>query len=229
MIDIGDWIEMPEFHADGNVIDVQLHTVTVQNFDKTITNIPTKELTTNSFRNWREVSRSGLRRIKRSIYIDVSTIRFLTEPEIRRFSDTDLLAKYMRVKLAEVNPGGPAAGVDSISFEGHRRLTNIGTFRAYVSNYLERLDAIDTENSMFLVRQLQPGQHGLPIEVYCFSTATEWSAYEDVQADLFDHLLAVIGEFGLRVFQDPSVEEKGLTVTIPDMAPTHESDLQAHQ
>ena len=204
MVRVGDWIEMPQFGADGDVIDVALHTVKVQNWDKTITTIPTHRLITDSFKNWRGMSASGGRRIKRSVHIDKNSIRFLSEQEIERFKRFALLKDYVNDKereLADYNahlPHAVDAGVNQ------RRLTNVGTFRAYILNYLRHHPAIHQAGMTLMVRQLAPGPEGLPIEIYCFTTTTDWLAYEDIQANIFDHLLAIAPEFGLRVFQQPA-------------------------
>ncbi len=203
VIRVGDWIEMPQFGADGDVVDIALHVVKVQNWDKTITVIPTHKFLEHSFKNWRGMSESGGRRIKRSIHIDVNTIRFLTEEEIDRFSDYALLKDYIsnkRKELAEYNSGRNSSDV---LIANTRRLTNAGTFRAYLINYLRQHPDIH-QNMTFLVRQLQPTSEGLPLEVYVFSKDTRWAVYESVQADVFDHILAVLQSFGLRIYQRPS-------------------------
>ena len=204
MVDVGDWIEMPEFGADGPVTDVALHSVTVQNFDKTITTIPPYRMITGSFRNWRGMNDSGLRRIKRTIPIDISSIRFLTDAEVDRYSKFEPLQKYMADKLREIGEANAAVSTAEGVTADRRRLTNIGTFRAYVEQYLRRMDVLETSQATMLVRQLQPGPHGLPIEIYAFATTTEWTAFEAIQSDIFDHVLAMVPEFGLRVFQDPT-------------------------
>jgi len=203
MVRVGDWIEMPQFGADGDVVDVQLHTVKVQNWDKTITTIPTHRLITDSFKNWRGMSKSGARRIKRAIYIDVSSIRFQTQGEIDHFTRFALLKNYIsnkEQKLADYN-AGLAAEVDAEV--NRRRLTNAGTFRAYAYNYLKNHPRID-DGMTLIVRQLSPGPEGLPLEIYCFTNTTVWADYEDIQSDIFDHLLAIVPEFGLRLFQKPA-------------------------
>lgn len=203
MVRVGDWIEMPQFGADGDVVDVQLHTVKVQNWDKTITTIPTHRLITDSFRNWRGMSLSGARRIKRAIYIDVSTIRMQTEDEVNHFMRFALLKDYIADKeqeLADYNKGlAPEVDADVNS----RRLTNIGTFRAYAYNYLKNHPRIQKDMTL-IVRQLGPGPEGLPLEIYCFTNTTEWAVYEDIQSDILDHLLAIVPEFGLRLYQKPA-------------------------
>jgi len=203
MVRVGDWLEAPQFGADGDVTDVELFTVTVQNWDKTITKIPTSKLVYDSFRNWRGMSESGGRRIKRSISIDLNSIRFLTDAEMQRFTQFALLKDYIEDKQAELkayNDALPASGEAEVNF---RKLTNIGTFRAYIVNYLRHHPKIQQDMTL-IVRQLQPGPDGLPIEIYCFSNDTAWSAYEDLQSDIFDHTCAIVPEFGLRLYQQPA-------------------------
>ena len=203
MVRVGDWIEMPQFGADGDVVDVQLHTVKVQNWDKTITTIPTHRLITDSFKNWRGMSQSGGRRIKRAIFIDVSSIRFQTQDEVDHFTRFALLKDYVKNKeqeLADYN-AGLATEVDAEV--NRRRLTNVGTFRAYAYDYLKNHPRID-KNMTLIVRQLAAGPEGLPLEIYCFTNTTEWAVYEDIQSDIFDHLLAIVPEFGLRLYQKPA-------------------------
>ncbi len=203
MVRVGDWIEMPQFGADGDVVDVQLHTVKVQNWDKTITTIPTHRLITDSFKNWRGMSQTGARRIKRAIHIDVSTIRMQTEDEVKHFTRFALLKDYIRNKekeLADYN-AGLANEVDADV--NKRRLTNIGMFRAYAYNYLKNHPKIH-EGMTLIVRQLAPGPEGLPLEIYCFTNTTVWADYESIQSDIFDHLLAIVQEFGLRLYQKPA-------------------------
>jgi len=201
MVRVGDWIEMPQFGADGDVVDVQLHTIKVQNWDKTITTIPTHRLISDSFKNWRGMSQSGGRRIKRSIFIDVSTIRMQTQDEVDRFTRFALLKDYIRNKEQELADYNAELEVDADV--NRRRLTNIGTFRAYAFNYLKNHPRIRKDMTL-LVRQRPPGPEGLPLEIYCFTTTTAWAEYEDIQSDIFDHLLAIVPEFGLRLFQKPA-------------------------
>lgn len=203
MVRVGDWIEMPQLNADGDVIDIALHTVKVQNFDKTITTIPTKKLISDSFRNWRGMSESGGRRIKRSLFVDQHSVRFLTDEERRRLDRFALLDGYLSAKEAELevwNATLPRAERDVVN---RRRVTNIGTFRAYVERYLRRHPGVH-QGMTLIVRQLAPTADGLPLEVYCFTNTTAWVQYESIQSDIFDHLFAIIPEFGLRVFQHPS-------------------------
>ncbi len=206
MVRVGDWIAMPRFNADGFVTDVALHTVTVQNWDKTITTIPTHALISDSFTNWRGMYSSGGRRIKRSVFIDVESIRFLTPEEIDRFRNFALLKDYIEKKEAELdahNRSVEQGGGEAINL---RRLTNIGTFRAYVLNYVQSHPGINTEMTL-IVRQLASGPEGLPLEIYAFTKDTAWVAYEGIQGDIFDHVLAVIGEFGLAPFQNPTGQD----------------------
>jgi miniconductance mechanosensitive channel len=200
MIRVGDWLEVPQFGADGDVIDVALYTVTVQNWDKTITKIPTHRLISDSFKNWRGMSESGGRRIKRSINVDFNSIRFLTAEEVQRFKDFALLKGYIEAKEDELdayNEGLDAPGGSAVNL---RPWTNVGTFRAYIYNYLKHHPKIHDRMTL-IVRQLQPGTEGLPIEIYCFSNDIDWVAYEGIQADIFDHIGAIAPEFGLRLYQ----------------------------
>ena len=203
MVRVGDWIEMPSYDADGDVIDMSLHTVKVQNWDKTITTIPTHALISQSFRNWRGMQESGGRRIKRSIFLDMNTVRFLDEEMLQKYRKFDYLKEYVESKLAEIEEYNRNHVRELSEVVNRRRLTNLGTFRAYVEIYLQRHPLI-SDDMTFLVRQLQPTDHGLPIEIYVFSQDTRWANYERIQADIFDHLLAVVPEFGLRVYQAPS-------------------------
>ena len=199
----GDWIEVPGFGADGDVIDISLHTIRVQNWDKTVTSIPTHKLIDSSFKNWRGMRESGGRRIKRSIFIDMQTIRICSDEMLERYERFELVGEYVKRKRTEVDSYNDEHGVDTEALVNGRRLTNVGTFRAYIVAYLRRHPHIHQELT-FLVRQLQPGDTGLPIEIYVFANDTEWATYEAIQADIFDHLLAVAGEFDLSVFQQPT-------------------------
>ena len=203
MLSPGDWIEMPKYGADGDVLDVALTTAKVQNWDKTITTIPTYALISNSFKNWRGMQESGGRRIKRSIYIDVNTIKLCTEEMLERFSKIQYISEYIEMKKEEVNAYNTASHVDETSVVNGRRLSNIGTFRAYVIAYLKNHPMIN-QDMTFLVRQLAPTEHGLPLEIYVFCKDKVWANYEAIQADIFDHILAIVPEFDLRVFQHPT-------------------------
>ena len=204
MLRVGDWIEMPSMDADGDVVDIALHTVKVQNFDKTITTIPTHKLIADSFRNWRGMSDSGGRRIKRALVLDQNSVRFLDEDEVAGLKRFRLLEKYLARKqdeIAEWNRHELASDSDAINA---RRITNIGTLRAYVIAYLQSHPRIAGEGFTLMVRQLPPSPQGLPLEIYCFANTIDWAEYEAIQADIFDHMLAILPEFGLRVFQQPS-------------------------
>ncbi len=202
MVRLGDWVEMPKFDADGDVIDIALHTVKIRNFDNTITTVPTSKFIDESFKNWRGMSESGARRIKRSIYIDKSSIRFLTDEEVNRFKRFMLLKDYVEKKQEELRAFNKSVG-GSGEEVNWRRMTNIGTLRAYIVNYLRNHPKIDQSRTL-LVRQLASTPHGLPIELYVFSNDTRWVAYEGIQADIFDHIIALLPEFGLRLFQHPT-------------------------
>jgi len=202
MVRVGDWIEMPQCNADGDVIDVSLHTVKIQNWDKTFTTIPTHKLIVDSFKNWRGMDESGGRRIKRELRIDINSARFLTAEEVERFKGFALLKDYIDRKLEDLAAYNAAVGEETENVN-LRRLTNLGTFRAYILSYLKHHPKIHRDMTL-IVRQLQPGPTGLPLEIYAFTNITEWSTYEDIQADIFDHLLAVAGEFGLSMYQEPA-------------------------
>jgi miniconductance mechanosensitive channel len=204
LIRVGDWIEMPQFSADGDVIDIALNTVRVQNFDKTITVIPTHKFLEHSFKNWRGMNEAGGRRIMRSLNMDISTVRFLTIGEIRKLKESHLLKEYIERKMSEVNEYNTRHLKNSSStLTNGRWLTNVGTFRAYVIEYLKKHPKAN-KNLMMLVRQLEPTDRGLPLQIYVFTNTTVWAEYEAIQADIFDHLLAIAPEFGLRIFQQPS-------------------------
>ncbi|NLO79937.1 MAG: mechanosensitive ion channel family protein [Xanthomonadaceae bacterium] len=203
IVRVGDWIEMPQLNADGEVIDIALHTVKVQNWDKTITTIPTKRLISESFKNWRGMRESGGRRIKRSLYLDQNSVYFLSEEERRRLRRFYLLHEYLGMKERELEEWNARLAEWSQEPANRRRVTNLGTFRAYVERYLRNHPGIN-QNMTLMVRHLAPGATGLPLEIYCFTRSVVWTEYEAVQADIFDHLLAILPEFGLRVFQQPA-------------------------
>ena len=198
----GDWIVVPDAGADGDVIDISLLTVTVQNWNKTITTVPIYQLVSQPFTNWRGMSESGGRRIKRALYIDVNTIRFLEQEDIARLLEIEVLRDYLDGKHREIEGDRKARNVSVDDNFNARRLSHVGTFRAYISADLRKHPQIHQEMT-FLVRQLQPEERGLPLEVYVFSREQRWTLYEDIQSDIFDHLLAVIAEFDLRIFQTP--------------------------
>lgn len=203
MIHMGDWIEMPKFGADGDVIDISLTTVKVQNWDKTISTIPTYALVSDSFKNWRGMSESGGRRIKRNICIDMNSIRFCDESMLEKFKRFEHLTQYIETRQAEITTWNNEHSIDHSEPINGRRLTNIGVFRAYLVAYLRNHPKIH-KYMTFLVRHLESTPQGLPIQIYVFSNDQVWSNFEAIQADIFDHILAVIPEFGLRVYQQPS-------------------------
>lgn len=203
MVRIGDWIEMPKFDADGEVIDITLNTVKVQNWDKTITNIPAYSLVSDSFKNWRGMQLSGGRRIKRAINIDMTSIKFCDERLLDRFSKIQFISEYVNSKEKEVAEYNEKYNIDENEVVNGRRLTNIGTFRAYIYEYLKKHPKIN-KNMTLMVRQLSPNDNGLPLEIYVFSKDILWENYENIQSDIFDHILAVIPEFELRIFQNPT-------------------------
>ena len=203
MVAQGDWIEMPKYGADGNIIEIALTTVKVQNWDKTITTIPTYALITESFKNWRGMSDADGRRIKRSINLDMNTVKFCTDEMITRFSKIQYISEYIKVKEEELDQINIEKNVDHSSLVNGKRMTNLGTFRAYIQAYLNNNPMINKEMT-FLVRQLAPSENGIPIELYVFSKDKVWANYENIQANIFDHILAVIPEFDLEVFQSPT-------------------------
>lgn len=203
MVQVGDWIEMPKYSADGDVMDVTLTTVKVQNWDKTITTIPTYALISDSFKNWRGMSDAGGRRIKRSINLDMNSVQFADEELLAKFKRFEILKPYLEAKLAEVHEHNSSRQADMNELINGRHLTNVGTFRAYCLAYLRNHEKLHQDMTL-LVRQLQPTPDGLPIQIYVFTKDTRWAYYEDIQADIFDHLLAVIPQFKLKVFQKPS-------------------------
>ena len=205
IIKIGDWIEVPEFGADGDVVDIALHTVKVQNWDKTITTIPTSKIVNTSVKNWRAMSEYGGRRIKRSLLIDISSIKFLTAKEISELEKLAPLKDYISFKNNELSEFNASIENPDNNIET-RKLTNIGTYRAYVESYLKQNSNLNTETMTFLVRQLPSSPEGVPLEIYTFTNTTEWEAYEKIQSDIFDHLFAILPKFGLRVFQNGLLE-----------------------
>lgn len=204
MLRVGDWIEMPSMNADGDVVDIALHTVKVQNFDKTITTIPTHRLISDAYKNWRGMSDAGGRRIKRALPLDQNSVRFLSEEEVEGLRRFRLLDKYIEEKHQEVREWNARELAGDINPVNARRFTNVGTFRAYVIAYLRAHPRVASKGFTLLVRQLEPTPQGLPLEIYCFAGTTVWADYEGIQADIFDHLIAILPEFGLRLFQEPS-------------------------
>ena len=198
---IGDWVEAPQFGADGDVIDIALHTIKIQNWDKTISIIPTHKLIDSSFKNWRGMSDSGGRRIKRSINIDMNSIKFCNNELIEKFKSITLISEYINDKVSKLSKHN--ISVNQKSIINGRALTNIGTYRAYIKAYLKNNKDIHS-NMTFLVRQLSPTENGLPIQIYVFSNNTNWIDYEEIQSDIFDHLLAALDQFDLEIYQRPS-------------------------
>ncbi|NLF80376.1 MAG: mechanosensitive ion channel [Clostridia bacterium] len=203
MVRLGDWIEIPKHGADGAVVEIALHTVKVQNWDKTITTVPTYALVSESFKNWRPMLEAGGRRIKRSVYIDMASIRFCDEEMLERYRKIQYIQDYIDTKTRDIALHNAQYKIDFSSQANGRHLTNIGTFRHYVAAYLRHYPRVHPDMAL-MVRQLNPGETGLPIEVYCFTNTTDWEEYEGIKADIFDHILAVLPQFDLRIFQNPS-------------------------
>jgi len=203
MIRIGDWIEMPKYDANGEVVDISLNTIRVENFDKTVTNIPSYALISDSFKNWRNMQECGGRRIKRCIYIDTNSIEFCDKETIEKYKNIRYLAKYIESKEIEISTYHKNFNIDPTQSINVRRLTNLGTFREYIGQYLSNHPNIH-KNMIQMVRQLEPGVNGVPLEIYAFTNDTNWVHYEKIQSDLFDHILSVAPEFNIRIFQAPS-------------------------
>lgn len=206
MVRVGDWIEMPKYGADGDVVEINLNTVKVQNWDKTITTVPTYYLITDSFKNWRGMQDSGGRRIKRSINVKVSSVRYLTAAEIAELRKIQLLAPYIDNRQAEIDKYNEETNADRSMRVNGRNMTNVGLFRQYINAYTRSHPQIHKDMTL-LVRQLQPTEHGLPIELYMFTTDIRWGMYEDIMSDIFDHLLAAIKYFKLEVFEAPASDD----------------------
>lgn len=203
MVRVGDWVEMPKFNADGDVMAINLNTVKVKNWDKTITTIPTYYFITDSFKNWRGMQETGGRRIKRSILINTRTIKFV-DPEIReRYKKYQLIHNYLEERQAEIEAYNARENIEVSTLINGRRMTNIGVFRQYIENYLRNHPGISKDLTI-MVRQLAIEDKGVPMEIYCFTNTTAWVAYENIQADVFDHLLAAAGFFELEIFQQPA-------------------------
>ncbi len=203
MLAVGDWLEMPKYGADGDVIDISLTTVKVRNWDKTVTSIPNYALISDSFKNWRNIEVVGGRRIKRPIAIDVSSVGFASQEDIKRWREARLLSEYIEDKLSEIKKHNTERGVDPNSAINARHLTNLGVFRAYLTAYLGAHSSINKDLT-YMVRQLDSSPNGIPLEIYAFANQTSWVPYENIQSDIFDHIYAVIPEFGLRLLQSPS-------------------------
>lgn len=205
IVQIGDWIEMPKYGINGDVIEIGLNILRVQNFDKTIVSIPTYALVSDSFKNYRGMRDSGARRIKRSILIDINSIKFLNSDDIDRLKKIELIKEYLDKKIDEINEHNKKYESNQSLVINGRRLTNIGTLRAYLVEYLKNNPNISQDTTL-MVRQLEPTHFGVPLELYCFTNTTQWLSYEDIQSDIFDHLFAIISEFGLRINQISSYE-----------------------
>ncbi len=206
MVRVGDWIEMPKYGADGDVIEINLNTVKIQNWDKTITTVPTYYLITDSFKNWRGMENAGGRRIKRAINIKMSSIRYLTREELDRLRKIELLTAYIDERQAEIDRFNEESHVDRTMPVNGRNLTNIGLFRQYINLYTRQNPLIHKDMTL-LVRQLSPTEHGLPIELYMFTSDIRWAAYEGIMSDIFDHLLAAIKFFELEVYEAPASDD----------------------
>lgn len=203
MVRIGDWVEMPKYNADGDVIAINLNTVKVSNWDKTITTIPTYYFITESFKNWRGMQMSGGRRIKRTIQVSINSIKFV-DPEMReRFKNIDLIKDFILERQVEIEEYNQEKAVNTSVLINGRRMTNVGVFRKYIEKYLENHPGIHQDMTM-MVRQQEPGEHGLPIEIYCFTNTVSWTEYENIQSDIFDHLVASVSFFDLVIFQSPT-------------------------
>ena len=205
---VGDWVEAPQFGADGDVVDIGLHTVKIQNWDKTISVIPTHKLIDSTFKNWRGMSESGGRRIKRSLFIDINSISLCSSETLEKYKKFELISEYIDRKQKEVSEHNQANNIDTSELINGRRLTNIGTFRANIEAYLKNNSLIHKEMT-FLIRQLDPTEKGLPMQIYVFSNDIDWVRYEGIQSSIFDHLLAVVPVFGLRIFQNPTGKDFG--------------------
>ncbi|MFW5759011.1 MAG: mechanosensitive ion channel family protein [Bacteroidota bacterium] len=212
LVEIGDWIEMPKYGADGDVIDISLNTVLIRNFDRTLTTIPTYALVSDSFKNWRGMVQTGGRRIMRNIYIDINTIRGCDEEMLERFSKVSLLKDYIAKRKAEIEAHNKKYNLDPENPLNGRRMTNIGILRAYITHYLQRHPSIHKELTC-MVRQMQPQEKGLPLQIYAFTNDINWVNYEAIQADIFDHILSVVSQFDLKIFQLPSQIQLSVTPT----------------
>lgn len=203
MVEIGDWIDMPAHNANGDVLDISLHTVKVQNWDKTITTIPTHLLISESFKNWKGMQESGGRRIQRSIYIDVNSIKFVDEDMLERLEEIQLIKDYIKNKKIELDKYNKDISIDEENIVNYRHLTNIGTFRVYIEEYIKSHPKIN-ENMTRVVRQLQQTDKGVPIEIYAYANQVAWHDYEHIQSDIFEHILSIVHEFDLRIYQSPT-------------------------
>lgn len=203
MVRIGDWVEVPNFSANGTVVDISLTTVKVENFDNTITTVPAYAMITNAFINWRGMEESGGRRIKRALYVNVADVRFVDDVDLDHYENIALLSSYIKSRREEIKEDNQKRAQDSNLQMNTRRLTNLGTFRVYVEEYLKHHVEIRKDTTL-MVRQLETEGQGIPLEIYAFANTTEWTKYEGIQSNIFDHLYAIATEFGLTLFQQPS-------------------------
>ena len=203
MIRVGDWVQMDKYGADGEVQQINLTTVKVKNWDKTVSTVPTYSFISDSFKNWRGMEETGARRIARSIHINQQTVKFCTDEMLERFKKIHILKGYVEGKEGEIKAYNEEKNIDTSSISNGRKMTNLGVFRAYLVNYLQNHPKVD-QNLTLLVRQMPPSEHGIPIQIYCFCTDIAWVNYEAVQSDIFDHTLAVVPQFELEIFQSPS-------------------------
>ncbi len=206
MVRPGDWLEIPQHGADGDVVEITLHTVKVQNWDKTISMVPTYALISEGFKNWRGMAESDGRRVKRSIFLDVSSVRFCPPEMIEHFKSIEILRDYVERKEAELAEHNRTRGINEAVEVNGRRMTNVGVFRNYLAAYLSAHPMVNSDMTL-IVRQLQPTPQGLPLEVYAFILDKRWAEYEAIQSDIFDHIFAALPQFGLRAFQSPSGED----------------------
>ncbi|MDP6890821.1 MAG: mechanosensitive ion channel [Phycisphaerales bacterium] len=204
MVRVGDWITIPNRGVDGDVEEITLTTIRIRAFDATVSLVPAYDLITNPFTNWRAMSESGGRRIKRSINIDIETIRYVDREDLERYRKFTVLAGYLDRTIAEIDSWNADHGVDTSRHINGRQQTNVGVFRAYIEAYLRQHPKVHQDGFTFLIRHLDPTPQGLPIQVYVFTNDNRWIQYERIQADIFDHLLAAAPEFDLAVFQSPS-------------------------
>lgn len=203
LVRIGDWIEMPKYNADGKVKDISLNIIKVENFDQTVTTLPSYALISESFKNWRSMESSGARRIKRSIYIDISSIKFCTPKMIENYKKINLISDYIIKKQIEIEQYNNLKRLKTVDTINGRGLTNIGTFRYYIEQYIKKNSKIRHDMTQ-VVRQLEPSEYGLPLEIYAFANDTNWEVYEDIQSDIFDHIISIAPVFDLRLFQNPT-------------------------
>ena len=206
LVRIGDWVEIPKYGADGAVLDINLQTIRVQNWDMSITSVPVYALVSDSFKNWRGMSESAGRRVKKSIYIDMKTVRFLTEDELDNLEKLPRLKEYLETKRAEISAYNAKLDITNTDEITPRKLTNLGTFRAYIVEYLKAHPLV-SKKLTFMVRYLDPTSKGIPVELYYFSSDKNWVNYEGLQSDVLDHVLSVMHFFDLAVFQDPTGED----------------------